>query len=222
MLRRALKTAGIALRLIGSGQTEELRHVVRSRWKGLDLDYVSVQELGLPPDRAEPHSATRTPVLQRMFRKVGVSPGSVALDFGSGKGGAVIALAGLPFEEVIGVELSPALIEIAGRNIARLGLQRRVRFVQADAAEYRELDRVTHVFMFNPFPCSVMARVISNLEASLRRAPRPLSLVYHNPVCHEVIARAQLFQTSDEERPRDSLPWRIYRHHSPQELALPG
>jgi tRNA A58 N-methylase Trm61 len=143
---------------------------------------------------------------------VGVPPGSVALDFGSGKGGAVIALAGLPFDEVIGVELSPALIAIAARNIERLRLQRRVRFVQTDAAEFHELDRVTHIFMFNPFPCQVMIRVLANLDASLRRAPRELRVVYRNPVCHQLLADARLFQSIDEEQPSGDLPWRIYRH----------
>jgi 16S rRNA G966 N2-methylase RsmD len=211
-LQRLLKVAGVAVRLIGTGQTEELRFVIRNRWKGLDLDFVSVADLGLSPDRAEAHSATRTPVLRRIFRNVGIPPGSVVIDFGSGKGSAVIALAGLPFDEVIGVELSPALIAIAERNIARLRLEQRVRFVQTDAAEYHDLDRVTHIFMFNPFPCAVMTRVMANLEASLLRAPRPLSLVYRNPRCDQAISDTRLFQTVDDQQPAGDLPWRIYRH----------
>jgi 16S rRNA G966 N2-methylase RsmD len=211
-LQRMLKVAGVAIRLIRTGQTEELRFVIRNRWQGLDLDFVSVEDLGLSPDRAEAHSATRAPVLRRIFRKIGIPPGSVVIDFGSGKGSAVIALAGLPFAEVIGVELSPALMAIAERNIARLRLERRVRFVHIDAAEYQDLDRVTHIFMFNPFPCAVMARVMANLAASLTRAPRPLSLVYRNPRCDQAISDARLFHTVDEEQPAGDLPWRIYRH----------
>ena len=75
-----------------------------------------------------------------------------------------------------------------------------------------DLDRVTHIFMFNPFPCAVMARVLSNLETSLRTVPRGLHVVYRNPVCHQTIADARLLELVEELEPPGDLPWRIYRH----------
>ena len=155
-------------------------------------------------------SPSDTGIGQRSPKAVGVPPGSVLLDFGSGKGGALIALAPLPFREMIGVEISPALITTAQRNAERLRL-RNVRFVQSDARDYTDLDRVTHIFMFNPFPCPVVSQVLANLAASLTRAPRPVALVYRNPVCHPQVLSAGIFHTAAEHRP-DATVWMVYRH----------
>lgn len=208
--QQLLKAAGTAVRLIGSGQSDELRHVIRTRWNGLDLDHATLDELGLSSEYAEPHSATRAPALRRVFKAVGVRPGSVLLDFGSGKGGALIALARLPFREMIGVEISPALVAIAQRNVERLHLGN-VRFVQSDARDYTDLDQVTHIFMYNPFPCAVMTEVLANLATSLTRAPRRLTLVYRNPVCHGRIIGSGIFDTAKEHRPEPTA-WMVYRH----------
>jgi predicted RNA methylase len=146
-----------------------------------------------------------------VFRTIEIPPGSVALDLGSGKGGAALTLCRSGFAEVIGVELSEQLVQVARRNTARLG-RRNVRFIHADAAAFRDYDRVTHIFMYNPFPCEVMRHVMTNLRASLERAPRPMTIVYRKPLCHEVIIASGLFEAGPEQRPpRDVHPWRVYR-----------
>ena len=95
-----------AARLLRGGQAEELGYQLWNKWKGVDFEFVSLEDLGLSPDRAHFHSSSGGPTLARVFRTVGVPPGSVALDLGSGKGGAALTLSGLGFAEVIGVELS--------------------------------------------------------------------------------------------------------------------
>jgi 2-polyprenyl-3-methyl-5-hydroxy-6-metoxy-1,4-benzoquinol methylase len=197
-----------AVRLIAGGHSAELRYQLRNKWKGVDFDFVSVEELRLPSDRAHFHSNSGGPTLARVFGTIDIPAGSVALDLGSGKGGDALTLSSAGFAEVIGVELSGELIEVARGNAARLR-QRNVRFVQADAAAFREYDRVTHIYMYNPFPCEVMRHVMANIAASLARAPRPLTIVYRNPLCHDVIVASGLFDAGDERHP-DEQPWRVY------------
>ena len=122
----------------------------------------------------------------------------------------MISLAGLGFAEVIGVEISEALVRIAAQNVERLGLER-VRLVHSDAASFTDLDRVTHIYMYNPFPCAVVAQVLVNLRASLRRVDRELTMVYRNPVCDGAIVGSQVFQQCETIRP-DQHTWAIYRH----------
>ncbi len=65
--------------------------------------------------------------------------------------------------------------------------------------------------MYNPFPCAIVARVLANLDASLRRAERELTIVYRNPLCEEAIVGTRLFQQRDTITP-DQHTWAIYRH----------
>jgi 16S rRNA G966 N2-methylase RsmD len=187
----------------------ELRYRLWNTWKGADFGFASTADLGLPPPHF--HYSSGGPILGRVFRTIGIPPGSVALDLGSGKGGAALTLSRAGFAEVIGVELSDMFVQIARRNAERLGRQN-VRFVQADAAAFRDYDRVTHIFMYNPFPCEVMKQVMVNLEVSLERAPRPLTIVYRKPLCHDVIMVSGLFEAGPEQRHRpDVHSWRVYR-----------
>ena len=198
-----------AIRLLASGNSAELCYQLWNKWKGVDFEFVSIEELGLPQGRAHFHSSSGGPVLARVFKTIDVPLGSVALDLGSGKGSAVMTLSRLQFAEVVGVELSAELIDVALHNAAKLD-RRNVRFVHADAAAFRDYDRVTHLYMYNPFPCAVMSAVVANLAASLARSPRRLTIVYRNAECHNVIADSGLFEAGPEQRP-DEHAWRIYR-----------
>jgi 16S rRNA G966 N2-methylase RsmD len=214
-VRSVIRNLTKAVRLL-SFSVAELRYRLGNKWKGVDFRFVSTADLGLPP--AHFHYSSGGPVLARVFRSIEIPSGSVALDLGSGKGGAALTLSRAGFAEVIGVELSEALVQVARRNTDRLG-RHNVRFIHADAGGFRDYDRVTHIFMYNPFPCEVMKRVMINLAASLEHAPRPMTIVYRKPLCHEVIMASGLFEAGPEQRQRpDVHTWRVYRSREP----LPG
>jgi tRNA1Val (adenine37-N6)-methyltransferase len=81
-------------------------------------------------------------------------PGQSALELGSGAGTASLCLATrVPHVTICGVEIDPALTELAGRNAAMNGMGDRVRFVSADIfALPAELKRdFDHVFVNPPF-----------------------------------------------------------------------
>ena len=114
------------------------------------------------------------------------------LDLGSGKGGAVIALSKFPFEEIVGVEISPELVRVSIENVARLGLKN-ARYVCGDATRFTDLDRFMHIYMFNPFPYKVTEVVVQNIAESLQRTPRDLVLIYKAPYHHEILVKTGLF-----------------------------
>jgi SAM-dependent methyltransferase len=188
-------------------QRQDARYQLAMQLRGIDLRWTSVDELGLNGDRAESQGNSGGPGLESVLKHLTISPADAILDIGCGKGGAMITLAKWPFERVDGIEISPAMIQIAQRNLEKLG---RVRgaIMQRDAAEFQDLDTYTYYYMYNPFTELVMRPLLENIRASVRRAPRKVTIVYKNPVCHNLLISAGFRHTAtfDHTIP----PFRIY------------
>lgn len=110
---------------------------------------------------------------------------SVFLDYGCGKGRAVVVAATHPFRRIIGVELSPRLSDAARENIrsAESKLKcRDVEIVTTDAVDYEIPPDVNVIFLFNPFTGSIMSAVQQRIRQSLEASPRPLQVVYMHPL----------------------------------------
>lgn len=108
----------------------------------------------------------------------------VFLDYGCGKGRAVVVAAMHPFRRVIGIELSPELCDIAKENVRRAARKLEcpdVEIVAANAMDYVVPSDVTVVFLFNPFQGRVLATVQKRIRQSLIRSPRRLRIVYMHP-----------------------------------------
>ena len=159
-------------------------HKIRFKLYGVDLEEFNTSELGSPAKRALTHMNSGGPDLDRFLRSLSIKDTDAVIDFGCGKGSALLTLANYPFRLVDGIELSPELAQVARENLTRMGVKN-VRVFTCDAAEFRDLDLYTFVYMFNPFPDSVMRHVMQNLVDSLVRKPRRLMIIYLNPVCHD-------------------------------------
>jgi|ERR1051326_6533173 hypothetical protein len=83
-----------------------------------------------------------------------------------------------------------------------------------DAGKFSDLDRFTHFYMFNPFPCPVVREVLENLAASLARRPRRVTWIYHLPACDDVIMDSGLFRREMKLDFPDSHPFFVYVHDS--------
>jgi hypothetical protein len=46
------------------------------------------------------------------------------------------------------------------------------------------------IFLFNPFPESGMRQVVANLDQSLREHPRPVFVLYHNPLLEHTLGES--------------------------------
>ncbi len=106
---------------------------------------------------------------------------SVFLDYGCGSG-KIIAFAAIKgFKKVIGIELDQEALEYAKANAERIK-GAAISFINADAALVAVPDDVEVIYFFNPFGSSTMRAVLQQLKASYLRSPRPLFVLYQNPV----------------------------------------
>jgi predicted RNA methylase len=101
-----------------------------------------------------------------------------------------------PFRAVIGVEISPALVEIARENLATASDPRRVvrdvKIVRADAAEYALPRGDLVIYMYNPFRGPVLDAVLARLRGVPDRAD--VVVLYHTAVEYEAIDATRAFE----------------------------
>lgn len=123
--------------------------------------------------------------IEQILTAMPLNPGvDVFLDYGSGKGRAVISAALLPFRRVIGVELIDELSAIANNNIDRAGALLKCKstsVVTTNAADYRLPSDVTHIFLFNPFHGTVLQAVLRQIRNSWRQHQRRITIAYILP-----------------------------------------
>lgn len=110
---------------------------------------------------------------------------TVFLDVGAGKGRALLLAAAYPFLRVEGIELNPALAEIAAINLAkRQALDDETlapsTVACADATRHPLPPEPTLAFLFHPFERTVLRRFLRHAEQSLAQHPRPFDLAYVN------------------------------------------
>jgi SAM-dependent methyltransferase len=120
------------------------------------------------------------------------------IDMGSGKGRALLMAAALPFKEIVGVEFSPQLNEIAVRNIEKyrpnaIGCSN-IRSVCVDATKYELPKGPAVCFFYNPFEAPVMEAVLANIECSLQRSGRPIWLAFVRRGLDSVAASSPSFR----------------------------
>lgn len=87
------------------------------------------------------------------------------IDIGSGKGKACFyADIKQHFTNIIGVEFSKPLIEIANKNKSKIN-SKKTRFINTDATQFKLPNQSSLIFMFNPFDNVVLEKfIINNIE----------------------------------------------------------
>ncbi len=110
------------------------------------------------------------------------------VDFGSGKGRALLLASEWPFKAIVGIEFAPHLHRIAESNIRsyRHAGQRchALRAVCADATDFVLPDEPCVLYFYNPFGEVVLSHVLANVRRSLAGCPRDLWACYANPYAH--------------------------------------
>jgi SAM-dependent methyltransferase len=135
--------------------------------------------------RREPYESSNPLLLSKLLGRLPEEArNGTFLDYGAGKGRALIIAAHHGFASVIGVELSPerTILAVQNADIAtKAGNLPEVQVHQADAADFNVPDTCTVAFFFNPFGPEVMRQVIAHLRMSLCRNPRDLYIVLLYP-----------------------------------------
>ena len=132
-----------------------------------------------------------------MLKTLKISPQDSIVDFGSGKGGALITLSRFPFARIAGVEISPELVAIARKNLDKLHIGN-ITMKVCDAANFIDLDDYNYFYFFSPFPAAVMSAVIRNICASLTNNHRKASIIYFNPEYHDAVVTESPFVKINE------------------------
>ena len=117
------------------------------------------------------------------------------IDLGSGKGRTLLMASDHPFRRIVGVELIPALHQIAQENVRLYKSESQKCFaleaICADATTFFFPEEPLVVFLFNPFGETGMRRMIANLEQSLSARPRPVYVLYHNPLLEHTLSESE-------------------------------
>ena len=203
------------VRLVGKNIITLPKHTTRrlmhksvefDRRLGIETDNTrALGTLGLDPRsestrHAVPYEATVVSVFERALASLPIDPHQFTfLDYGSGKGRALILAAHSPFRQVIGVEFAQPLHKIAEENIRKASERnvfacRDVRAICHDALFFPAPEGPLVCYFNNPFGPPILERVISNLLHSLRESPRPLFIIYATPVHWGIIARSSAFE----------------------------
>lgn len=108
------------------------------------------------------------------------------LDVGCGLGRVLAMAAHHGFRKIYGVEFAPHLYHGASLLASKVKAQfpgGSIVVACQDAVAYNIPDDVGVVFLFNPFDTVTMRGFLEQIAATLRRKPRPLTILYANPVC---------------------------------------
>ncbi|WNG14988.1 hypothetical protein [Cystobacter fuscus] len=149
----------------------------------------SLTEAGVPTDKARDgngiYRGIWADVFHEALRDTGLPVGELTfVDYGAGKGKALLLASAYPFRRIVGVEYAPGLYEVARRNLAvfRSPTQRcfSLGVEGADALEWEPPAEPLLCFFFNPFSDEVMERVLARISESWYRIPRDIYLLYVN------------------------------------------
>ena len=144
-----------------------------------------------------PYQATEPALFHEMLGTVNLDlAGFTFIDLGSGKGRTLLMASDYPFRRIIGVEVLPALHRIAEQNIRDYKSESQKCFdvvsICADARSFTFPREPILLYLFNPLPEAGLAQTIHNLEDSLRRHPRPVYVIYHNPLLEHLLIGSSL------------------------------
>ena len=140
------------------------------------------EAIGAALEHATHYEATPVADIDRLLDAVPLDPARCTfVDLGAGMGRVVLHAARRPYRQIIGVEVSPALLEVAKANRAAYrGVQacHDVRLVRADAAHFTFPRGDLVVYLYNPFTAPVLVAVLDRLA----RQKGNVAIVYHTPI----------------------------------------
>lgn len=179
--------------------------LMEDRW--FDLRYgtdTSSKDKSVDPDvstvtavDAIRYAPTRARHFHALMNDLEFPHGSVFVDVGCGKGKVLIMAMGYSFKRVVGIEFSSRLCNIAKVNIERYCgkklLNKIVEIHYCDIVDYDIGSDENIFYLYNPFNERVMKRFLANINKSHEQDPRPIWLIYYNPIlsCQELITRAR-------------------------------
>lgn len=151
---------------------------------GIDFGPVWPNETGLDPDIYHRASPSGNSYLISLLKDMNVTAGDSILDIGCAKGSAMRVMLEFPFSVIEGIEVYEPLAQIARDNFRKLKTNKCVIHV-GDAVDFSFYGLFNFFYLYNPFPCQIMKRVIDAINQSV--GDREVIIIYNNPICHSTI-----------------------------------
>jgi hypothetical protein len=144
--------------------------------------------------------------LLAVLGRLEIRPGEdVFVDYGAGKGRAIVLAATWPFRRVVGLEVRPEHAAAARENLRRAARRlrcRAVEVVEASATDFGVPDDATVLHFFDPFAGATLECVTDEIGASLRRVPRVITILFADD--HHFV---ELLEARPWIRLRERVPW---------------
>jgi len=154
---------------ISTTGSDDLQHLAK---RGIDTGHATI------------YMPASYDLLEKVFTQLSSAKPSHLLDIGSGKGRILAVAAYHGIKKLTGLDISKKLCDSARANMQRATESMegvKYRIFNNDAFYFEIPDDVDCIIMFNPFDEVIMSGVLVNINESLDRKPRNLSLVYINP-----------------------------------------
>lgn len=212
LLRRGCGRISLGLRQIGAAPVADM---FDQRFGTDTGGVIPTGALDLPSDRQQQavrYQTAKVEVFTALLNELPVAVDDfVFIDLGSGKGRALLLSSRMPFKEIVGVELSETLDQIARRNISNYRDKDQkckcIRTVCQDVTQFDFPSNPTVVYMFNPFDETIMREVLERMEFSLRKAPRDFYVLYLKPEHRRIFDESKCFRLLKE-----TVNYAVYEH----------
>jgi SAM-dependent methyltransferase len=137
-------------------------------------------------EHGSPYAGVQPSVLRTVLQTLPSLQQCTFIDLGCGKGRPMLIASEFPFRDIIGVELSPPLVDAARKNAITIANRHPnrtpIRVEMGDATAYPLPGGDVVLFIYNSFDRELMLRVVQNVEAALSSDPlRKIYVVYCNP-----------------------------------------
>ncbi len=143
------------------------------------------KNLGFQNDMFHPYGAVKYADFHAIMSTIPLQKNlDVFVDFGSGKGRAIVLAATYPFRRVVGIDLSKELCIVARANVRRAMPKlvcKDVQIVDCDATTYILPDDANILFFNNTFHGEILAQVMENIRQVIEARPRKLYVICNNP-----------------------------------------
>jgi SAM-dependent methyltransferase len=136
------------------------------------------------------YAGSQPGILRRVFATLPDKPEYTLVDLGCGKGRPLFVASEFPFKSIVGVDMSPDMLDVARSNadVVRRNFPHRrpITLVLGNASRFvPEAPRVVF-FLYHPFGRDGVLEFLEGLEAKVERGAH-VFVVYYNPVWAAVL-----------------------------------
>ena len=169
------------------------------------VDQVDIERLHIANSNrshGKGYQPTGVSAFQQIIEQVELPRDVGFVDYGCGKGRVLLLAAQAGFSNVVGVEWSAELCEIAESNVSRFSataeVPAKIRVVHSDAAAWEPDPDISVFYFFLPFDEHLMREVLSRIVRSIRTFPRRAWVIYNVPTHRAELDRLEEFELGTE------------------------